>query len=335
MLNHKFQILLVIVISLFACACGTDTSKQGDPIKKGVVNATVRLSPEFSGDSAYFSIKKQVEFGPRIPGSLAHKKCSDYIVNEMKKYTSDLQYNAGKVTAYDGKVLDIQNIIGTFNREMKKRILVSAHYDTRPWADNDMYEVNRKLPVPGANDGASGVAVLLEIARILALKNPQVGVDVIFWDVEDYGQISGDIENTFCYGSQHWARNKHVNGYTAEFGINLDMVGATGARFTREGFSRQYAEQYVNLVWGVAAELGYSNYFVNFNDPPITDDHYYVSTLGGIPCIDIIDLPVGTPTFFPHWHTVNDDLPVISSAPLKAVGQTVLEVIYRQGSPPL
>ena len=174
---------------------------------------------------------------------------------------------------------------------------------------------------------------MLEMARLLAQKNPGIGVDLFFWDVEDYGQISGETENTFCYGSQYWAKNKHVNGYTAEFGINLDMVGAAGARFSREGFSRQYASQYVDLVWGTARELGYSNFFVDAAESPITDDHYYVNTLAGFPCIDIIDRSA-TPgqTFFSHWHTVTDDLSVIHAPTLKAVGQTVLEVVYRQAN---
>ncbi len=312
-------------ISFFSC---DDHPKEKEKV---VYAPPKRLAPNFEADSAYLKVKAQVDFGPRTPGSAAHKNCSDWIINTLKPFTPYLQYNGGPITAYDGKKIEVKNIIASFAPENPKRIMLSAHFDTRPWADNDPNPENHKTPVPGANDGASGVGVLLELARLFHQKSPGIGVDLFFWDAEDYGAMKGNIENTFCYGSQYWAKHLHQPAYKAEFGINLDMVGAAGARFPKEGFSRQYASSQVEMIWAVARELGYGQIFVDFADAPIIDDHYYVNLITGIPCVDVIDRRPGTDSFFMHWHTVKDDMESISTETLKAVGQTVAEVVYRQG----
>ncbi|MDB5262904.1 MAG: Glutamine cyclotransferase, partial [Adhaeribacter sp.] len=205
------------------------------------------------------------------------------------------------------------------------------HWDTRPFADKDT--LNPTKPSDGANDGASGVGVLLELARILntARNNPGIGVDFIFFDGEDYGNANGGAEETWCLGSQYWAKNKHQNGYNANFGILLDMVGAKGAKFAQEAYSKQYAPQVVNNVWKTASQLGFSDYFIYADNGGITDDHVFM-TQGGVPSIDIIDYDPTSPdgTFGKYHHRHSDNMSIIDKNTLKAVGQTVLQVIYNQ-----
>ena len=287
-----------------------------------------RMSPDFQADSAYFFIEKQLSFGPRIPNTQGHKRCASWIIETFKRFKADVVVQAVTVTKYDGVPLSIQNIIASYNPQNKQRILLSAHWDSRPIADAD--SINREKPIPGANDGASGVAVLLEIARQLSIQVPGIGVDLVCWDAEDLG-VSQE-ENSYCLGSQYWVKNPHIQGYKAKYAINLDMVGATGATFTQEGFSKQYAQQTLDYVWQIAHHLGYGQYFLFKTDSEVLDDHYYLNTLANIPTIDIIHRDLNSGGFFPHWHTQQDGIQAISKETLKAVGQTVLEVLYQEGS---
>ncbi|MGV3539853.1 MAG: M28 family peptidase, partial [Rufibacter sp.] len=213
-------------------------------------------APEFNADSAYAFVAKQVGFGPRVPNTSAHRACGDYLVNQLKTYGGHVLEQTFTAKAYNGTSLNLRNIMGQFNPNAPKRILLAAHWDTRPFADKDT--VNQKQPIDGANDGASGVAVLLEIARQLQ-DNPlsgDVGVDILFFDGEDYGQPDNSgldyQENTWCLGSQYWSRNKMPKNYQPQYGILLDMVGAKGSRFAREEGSRGYASDVVDKVWGAA-----------------------------------------------------------------------------------
>jgi glutaminyl-peptide cyclotransferase len=283
----------------------------------------------FNADSAYALVAAQLAFGPRTPGSAAQQQCAAWMQQQLTKWCDTVYRQETTVTGWDGKKLPCINLVGTINPSAQRRILLLAHWDSRPWADNDVKDKNK--PIPGADDGASGVAVLLELARILksdALA-PELGIDLLLTDVEDYGKSEGDDENdSYCLGTQYWARNPHVAGYKAEYGILLDMVGGRNARFPLEASSTRYAGRVQQQVWETANKAGYSSYFPFVAGGDVTDDHVYVNELAHIPTIDIISLTDDTPTGFPaHWHTHNDNLSVIDRNTLKAVGQTLLQVI--------
>jgi hypothetical protein len=209
--------------------------------------------------------------------------------------------------------------------------MICTHWDSRPFADQDDSATSK--PIIAADDGASGSAILLEIARQLQQKNPEIGVDLIFLDVEDYGQPEYDLNQKqgdfYCLGTQYWCKNPHVPNYAAENGILLDMVGAKGATFTYEGVSLQFAPDFMKQVWRNAAILGYGNFFLKENSAQIIDDHYYINTLTKIPTIDIINRTYTTRSgFAAHWHTHEDNMNIIDKVTLQAVGETVLATIY-------
>jgi len=288
--------------------------------------------PEFDADSAYFFLVKQVEFTPRIPNTKAHRDCAEFLINTLKRYADTVINMPIVAKAYNGTPLNGQNIVGVFNPEARRRILLAAHWDSRPYADHDPDPVNRRTPIDGANDGASGVAVLLEIARQLHLNPVEIGIDIVFFDLEDYGApqderaVGGD--DFWCLGSQAWAKNPHVKNYQAIYGILLDMVGGKNAQFSKEGISMQYAPDVVEKVWYRAQLLGFGSYFINKETPPILDDHWYVNIGTNIPMIDIIEYDATSNTGFnKHWHTLSDNLDNIDKETLAAVGKVVLSVV--------
>lgn len=313
------------MISFIACGCNNKTtSKQVEVYQK--------VSPDFNADSAYAFVQKQVDFGPRVPNTPQHVACGDYLVNELKRFGAEITEQKATLTAYNGTKLNARNIIGSYATDKKDKILLFAHWDTRPYADHDPKKENYHTPILGANDGASGVGVLLEIARQLQKQTPEVGIDIIFFDAEDIGVPAFSDQhdnNSWCLGSQYWSQNLHSAGYNAKYGILLDMVGATDATFYKEGFSVEYAANTIERIWSTARQLGYGDYFQNKNIGYITDDHVPVNQYAHIPSVDIIHLNKNG-GFFPHWHTVNDNMNNISKETLKAVGQTVLEVIYKE-----
>ncbi len=299
-------------------------------------------SPPFSADSAYKYTADQVAFGPRVPNTEAHRKAGDYLIETLRSFGAQVTVQEFESMAFDGTMLKMRNIIGAINPEAKKRIMLAAHWDTRPWADKDYQRKDE--PIDGANDSASGVGILLEIARVInrSQEKPGVGVDIVLFDGEDYGydestqrskvnRLANSGTDSWCLGSQYWAKNKHVPNYKAEFGILLDMVGSKTAKFAKDESSRNYAGSVLDKVWSVAKQIGYGSYFVNVNTPGITDDHDYVNQ-AGIPMIDIIEYnPISNDYFAPYHHTHQDNMNIIERRSLKAVGQTVLEVIYREG----
>jgi Zn-dependent M28 family amino/carboxypeptidase len=318
----RFQTLLYSVLVIFA-GCGRDGQKTSQPeVPPKVVNV-----PAFNADSAYYFIKKQVDFGPRIPNSAAHKKAGDYLIAQLKTYGAAVKVQEFTATTFDNTKVNLRNIIASFNPEKKKRILLTAHWDTRPFADKDKEKPNATFD--GANDGGSGVGVLLEVARNLKQQPTDAGIDIILFDGEDWGErtetqppsLPANLQYWWCLGSQHWAKNKHVTGYSAYFGILLDMVGGKNARFGYEGYSLDYAPSVVDKVWKTAARLGYTNTFVNEKDGWVIDDHVAVNVHAKIPMIDIISMD-------DSHHTRQDNLELISKETLNAVGQTVLQVIY-------
>ena len=296
----------------------------------------------FSADSAYSYIEKQVSFGARVPGSEAHSACRDWIVAQLASWGLTAEEQQGVMTDYAGDAQTVRNIVvhiaGT--RESAPAMLLCAHWDCRPWCDEEDDYDERFVPVMGANDGASGVGVLLEVARELQVLRESgrlfPAVDIVFFDCEDMGtpkHFTGvEREDTWCLGSQLWGQRYAATPAARKtkyaYGILLDMVGDPSATFPREYFSLGYAQSAVEQVWRTAQSLGYGRYFVNQNAYPITDDHYYVNTIAGVPCIDIIDYKMDTETGFPDWwHTQRDDMRNINKQTLTAVGETVMTIL--------
>jgi Zn-dependent M28 family amino/carboxypeptidase len=322
-MNKKLIIIpLITLCCLFACKSNKKATEETPVVKLS--------SPEFNADSAFAFTKAQVNFGPRIPSSQAHADCAAYLVKKFTSYGGEVFVQKGAAKTYDGKVHQLKNIIAAFNPEKTQRILVSAHWDSRPFSDQDPDPKMHDKPFDAANDGASGVAIMLEMARQIQQKQPNVGVDFILWDIEDYGKANDETvgETTWCIGSQYWTKNQPVKGYMPLYGINLDMVGGSNAQFTQDEISRKYAPEIVKKVWDIGNEIGYSAYFINVISGSLIDDHYWVNQ-AGIPCIDIIHYADGT-GFYRNWHTQLDNLNNIDKNTLKAVGQTVLETIFRE-----
>ncbi len=332
-------------------ACG---NSRNAPAKSEGSTASQQVGPTFSADSAYAFCQRQCDFGPRTMNSEAHEKCGQWIAQKFASYGLEVTEQRATLKGFDGTPLLSNNIIASYLPKLQERILICAHWDSRPWADNDPDEANWTKPVMAANDGASGVAVMLEIARLISspklgenmrgLNNDSsevgsdsqppnlggLGVDFICFDAEDWG--NDGYPDSWALGAQYWAAHPHRVGYTARYGILLDMVGGQGARFFREGFSKYYAPKIVKKVWNAADEIGYGSFFVQKDGGTITDDHGPVNTVAGIPCIDIIPYypDCEASSFGPTWHTVNDDMAHIDPNTLKAVGQTLIKVIFSE-----
>ena len=328
MVVRFFRIFLVLFSVVFFFSCQNGNEKKGNiPNPKPSFE---QLSPDFNEANAFQFIEKQLSFGPRVPNTAGHDSCGAWLMKTFEELPGfNVISQTGEQIAWDGKTLHFQNIIAAFQPEKKQRILLCAHWDTRPWAERDIEQTD--VPIAGANDGASGVAVLLEIAQQLSQNPPAIGVDIVLFDIEDYGSQDPKFEDTFCYGSQYWSKNPHRKNYNARFGILLDMVGAKGATFPREGTSEYFAPKILDKVWKTAIKLGYSSYFTFQKSKPATDDHFYVNKFLGIKTIDILQRDLTTANNFPkHWHTHDDDIDIIDKKVLGAVGQTVLEVVYRE-----
>lgn len=297
--------------------------------------------PAFCADSAYQYIAQQMQFGPRVPATRPHQLCVAYIVQKMREFGAEVVVQQSEKINYAGQPQLVMNIVGRYPGQAgAEAILLCAHYDTRPWSDEEEEYDNRFLPVPGANDGASGVGVLLEIARQIGLAAQdsihRAPVDIVFFDCEDMGTpdfyTGVQRENTWCLGSQLWSEEyayspNHVGSEKYEYGILLDMVGAPGAVFPKEYYSMQGAGNYVEKIWRQAAKMGYQQYFVSATSYPIVDDHYYVGSIAGIPCVDIIHYDAAANAFPYWWHTQQDDMRNIDKNTLQAVGETVLSCL--------
>ena len=332
--------VLSIVVAMVLVACGTTKKSQSEEQKA--------VSVLFSADSAYAYCAAQCQYGPRTMNSEAHEQCGQWIAEKFRQYGCDVELQQADLKGYDGTILKSTNIIAksqkltangprnaTLSKREQPRILICAHWDSRPWADNDPDSANWRKPVMAANDGASGVAVMLEIARLLQSNDSaSVAVDFVCFDAEDWGmpQWENDSDgDSWALGAQHWAANcpkQIANSY--QYGILLDMVGGQSARFYREYFSMKYARNIVEKVWQAAAAAGYGSYFPAEDVGGVTDDHLPVNEKAGIPCIDIINHypDCEQSSFGPTWHTVNDDLQHIDKNTLQAVGQTLIQLIF-------
>lgn len=286
--------------------------------------------PLFCADSAYRYTAEQMAFGNRVPGTAAWQRCGDYLASQMRRWCDTVVVQDFRAGLWDGSTVPGRNIIASLQPRAAKRVMLAAHWDSRRWADHDGNPDLLRSPVPGANDGAAGVAMLMEMARTMSTMPPDVGVDFIFFDVEDQGVADWSEvydEHSWCKGSQYWAANRHQPFYTAVYGILFDMVGTAEPRFTKELVSRQYAPGLVDKLWDVAAALGYGGIFVNQKTDPILDDHVYVNQLAGIPMVDIVQNSVGT-SFFRHWHTTTDDMDHVDRETLRVVATVTMKTIY-------
>lgn len=334
---NKFLWVMLMGAAISLGACGSKTTADsGGNAEAG--SRVLRGPVEADADSLYGFVAAQVGFGPRVPGSEAHEACRGYIADRLTSYGVDtVAVQTAPVTTWEGKRHTAYNILGRVNPEAKERILLLAHYDTRPWADEDPREENRATPIDGANDGGSGVAVLLEIARKLhEAPLDSLGVDLLFVDLEDSGQSGAGDDRSWCLGVQEWVKSMpYTSGDTPRFGVLLDMVGGKDAIFHREHISQSYAKSVVDKIWALAAASGYSNRFPNSMGGSVIDDHLHINQ-AGIPCVDIIEsYNQYTGSFNPTWHTTADNLASIDRETLKAVTQVVLNLLYREAGHPL
>jgi len=322
--------------AIFLWSCGDANNKPTPNPNSSVSQPSVTI-PVFDAENAYKLVEKQVSFGPRVPKTPAHEACLQWLKTELETAGAQVEIQQGIMESHLDPRMPIKNIIAKINPTATKRVLLCAHWDTRYIADQEKDAKLSKEPILGADDGGSGVAVLLEIAHTIK-KTPinNLGVDIVLFDVEDQGEPQGGLDfkkiQTWCLGSQYWAKNK--GNYNANFGILLDMVGSAGATFPKEGGSMRYAGPFVEKIWAEATNLGYSDMFVQGETKEIIDDHVFVNQFANIPTLDIINLPVGNPnlTFGSHWHTQNDNMKVIDKNTLKAVGQVLLNVLYKEAA---
>lgn len=316
---------MLAAASITGCA-GSQGKQSGNSTTAPETAPTV----VFNADSAYAYVQRQCDFGPRVPNSEAHRECGDWMAAELRSRGANVTEQRMKLKAFDGTTLDARNIIAEFYPEKERRVLLLAHWDCRPWADNDPNPDNHRHPVDGANDGASGTGVLLEMARLLQSHEPSIGVDILLVDAEDWGETDGD-ESSWALGTQYWLQYPHRKSYAMpEYGILLDMVGNADASFKKEYFSLRFAPSIVEKIWKTAEQLGYSSKFPDTEGGAITDDHLFVNA-AGIPCVDIIDQRTDSQTgFFPQWHTTDDKMTHIDRSTLKAVGQTVATLLFEK-----
>ena len=331
----KYLLTALTVILLASCS---NCSEKKDNVSE---QPYVSTAPTFNVDSAFAYVKAQCAFGPRVMNSAAHDSCGDYIVSQFKKYGGEVYEQFADLKLYDGTPIKNRNIIASFNKDAQRRIIICSHWDSRPWADHDPDEANHHTPIDGANDGASGVGVLIECARCFREQplNEKLGVDLIFFDLEDYGprqdqseQYYDDRRNHWALGSQYWAAHPHIPGYQASYGILLDMVGNSNPNFMKEYYSQGYAAWLSNKVWRTAQNLGYDQHFVNELGDPISDDHLPMNEIAGIPTIDIIDLrpESSNQCFHETWHTLQDTFENIDKNSLGMVGNVLNYTVYQE-----
>ena len=335
----KKSILIVIAAVLMLASCNEkkpNISPEGDTQPKKTI-----IVPQFNADSAYQYVAMQTQFGPRVPETKAHADCAAWLTAKLGEFADTVIVQDFRTRLFNEKGIDGQNIVAVFHPKAKKRIVLCAHWDSRPYADHDPDEANSRTPIDGANDGASGVGVLLECARQFKLQAlpEHLGVDIVFFDLEDYGPHQTEAElyydesvNHWALGSQYWSKHPHVYGYKAYYGVLLDMVGGSNPNFPKEYYSQGYAAWVSNKIWRKAYDLGYRPYFNNELGPIVSDDHLPMNQMAGIPTVDIIDLqPESSNGCFPEvWHTLNDNLENIDKTTLGMVGDVLLHTIYEE-----
>lgn len=335
MKKSKIMIALLIVALIAGAAFNFLPSNKAEVSETEEIEKVQPVGPDFNADSAYIYLQEQCDFGPRTMNSTAHDKCEKWIIQKFEQYGCKVTTQKATLNGYDGTPLRSTNIMASYNPKATIRIMFCAHWDCRPWADNDPDSTNWHKPIIAANDAASGVGVMIELARILKGSGLELGVDFVCFDAEDYGTpqwFEGeDPGDTWALGAQYFANNL-PEGYAPRYGILLDMVGGVGAKFYREGMSMQYAPAIVKKVWNAARQVGYGSYFPKADGGMITDDHIPVNQTANIPCIDVIPYypDCAQSSFGPTWHTIADNMDNIDKNTLKAVGQTMVQVLFTE-----
>lgn len=335
MKKSKIMIALLIVALIAGAAFNFLPLNKAEVSETEEIEKVQPVGPDFNADSAYIYLQEQCDFGPRTMNSTAHDKCEKWIIQKFEQYGCKVTTQKATLNGYDGTPLRSTNIMASYNPEATTRIMFCAHWDCRPWADNDPDSTNWHKPIIAANDAASGVGVMIELARILKGSGLELGVDFVCFDAEDYGTpqwFEGeDPGDTWALGAQYFANNL-PEGYAPRYGILLDMVGGVGAKFYREGMSMQYAPAIVKKVWNAARQVGYGSYFPKADGGMITDDHIPVNQTANIPCIDVIPYypDCAQSSFGPTWHTIADNMDNIDKNTLKAVGQTMVQVLFTE-----
>lgn len=303
-------------------------------------NDTIPMQPAplFCADSAMQYVREQCAFGPRTPMSAAHDTCCQWIAAEFRRHGADVAFQHIEVVGYDSTVMRGTNIMASINPEQTDRVLITAHYDSRMWADNDDDAAHHRSPVMAANDGASGVAVMLEMARAIGSMPLDFGVDFVCFDLEDQGiprwaekdnDEPADPYGYWCMGSRQWAEQAFNGGYRARYAVNLDMVGGRGAKFAMETYSLQFARPVVQMIWHIAHQLGFGDYFDLDEGGAVMDDHVSIYQYTHIPSLDIVPHVSGSRSSFGEtWHTLKDTPDNIDPAVMNAVGQVMLQTLY-------
>lgn len=301
----------VLVAGVSACAEG------GAEDARGGGSRIEPVAPPFRADTAFDLLRRQVEFGPRVAGMPGHAAQLEWMASYLRARADTVELQPFTHVGPRGERLEMTNVFARFRPGMRERVLLVAHWDTRPTADEEGTPERRARPIPGANDGASGVAVLLELANVLSSHSPPIGVDILLVDGEDYAP------DHMYLGSTYFAENK-PRGYEPFYGVVVDMVADQDPVFPQEGYSVRYAPEVVDRVWRMAERLGYGHVFRPERGIPIMDDHVPLNE-GGIRTIDIIDFD------YPHWHTLDDSLEHVAPEGLEAVGRVLAELVYRGG----
>lgn len=309
-------VVLGVVLGLAGCSESGAAGGASARIAEGE-----RVAPDFRADTAMALLERQVAFGPRVPGTAGHRAQLEWMTSYLRERADTVILQPFTHTGPRGEELAMTNVFARFRPELRDRVLLVAHWDTRPTADSEATPERRAQPIPGANDGASGTAVLLEMANVLSSHSPPLGVDLLFVDGEDYAP------DHMYLGAKHFAANKPA-GYEPWYGILLDMVGDQDPEFPQEGYSVRYAPEVVDRVWRMAERLGYAGMFPRRVGIPIQDDHVPLNE-AGIRTIDIIDFHYGPN--HAYWHTLDDTVEHVSTEGLEGVGTVVGELIYRGG----
>ena len=330
-MKHLSILILSLSLLLGFSSCKNDTPSESTT-KPAMQKPRVKV-PKFDGDKAYALVEKQLSFGHRIPGTPEHKATKDWYVDQLKATGAEVQVQEFKASFLGIEDKESYNIIASFNPKNTHRVMLAAHWDSRLIAEKDEDKSMQEKPIMGADDGATGTAILLQIANMIKENPIDLGIDIVLFDAEDQGDSKGN-ETSWCLGSQYWGKNPHVPNYKAKFGILLDMVGAKDAQFGKEGYSRTRAGVQLEKIWALAKGMGYSDYFQDFDAGGITDDHKYVMDYRKFPMVDIINTPKdptsGDTSFGHYHHTHKDNIDIVSKRTLKVVGQVLTAVIYKE-----
>ena len=309
--------MLVILLLCLVAGCKGDANGGSAAQKSAGATAT-----RFNGSAAYNYAKAQVDFGPRVPGSPAARQAGDWIIRQMRARADTVIVQAFTYTTADGKKLPLRNILARFRPQLPERVLYITHWDSRPISESAATEAEKKMPVPGANDGASGVGMFVALGDVLKKTKPNVGVDLLFTDGEDYGQF-GPPEVDVLIGAKYFATHLPSPNYKPLYGVLWDMIGDKDLRIPYEMYSFQQAPEVVSRVWQTAADLGHGDVFVQESGGQIVDDHIPLLN-AGLRVIDVIDL-----TYPPH-HTPQDTMDKISAKSLATVGDVATALVTRK-----